>query len=277
MTARAMNGPVISRTEPEPELSVVVPVYNESGNLMSLIDEILLTLRGRMSFEIIYVDDASNDDTGEILGHLARRIPELYVVTHLRQSGQSAALWTGVDAARARRVATLDGDGQNNPADIPALLDHFEAAGENVKLVSGWRTQRQDNVIRRLSSRIANRVRQALLRDATPDTGCGIKVFDRDAFMRLPRFRNMHRYLPALMKRDGWKILSVPVSHRPRRAGRSKYGVWNRLWVGIHDLVGVAWLLRRPVAVSSFSLPKSPKLAPPNPMLTSSHLHKNDL
>lgn len=238
----------------QPELSVVVPVFNEERNLVFLINEILVVLRGRLDFEIIYVDDASYDGTANLLGQLAARIPELQAFSHTRRSGQSAALWTGVQAARARWVVTLDGDGQNNPADIPSLLQHREAADSSVKLFAGWRTKRHDDAVKRLSSQIANRLRRRLLSDDTPDTGCGIKLFEREAFLRLPRFQHMHRYLPALMRRDGWRSQSVPVSHRPRSAGESKYGVWNRLWVGLADLVGVAWLARRSVAVAAIPL-----------------------
>jgi len=237
-----------------PELSVIVPVFNEEQNLAPLLNEILVVLRGRLDFEIVYVDDASNDGTAQMLGQIATCIPELRAFSHTRRSGQSAALWTGVHAARARWVVTLDGDGQNNPADIPTLLQHREAADPAVRLFAGWRTHRQDDAMKRLSSRIANRVRRRLLSDETPDTGCGIKLFERDAFLRLPRFQHMHRYLPALMNRDGWRCQSVPVSHRPRSAGVSKYGVWNRLWVGLADLIGVAWLARRPMAVPAIPL-----------------------
>lgn len=241
-------------TNTSTELSIIVPVFNEEQNLVPLLNEILVVLRGRLDFEIVYVDDASHDGTAQVLGQLALRIPELRAFSHARRSGQSAALWTGVNAARARWVVTLDGDGQNNPADIPTLLQHREAAPPEVKLFAGWRTHRQDDAVRRLSSQIANRVRRRLLSDETPDTGCGIKLFERDAFLTLPRFQHMHRYLPALMRRDGWRCQSVPVSHRPRSAGQSKYGVWNRLWVGLADLMGVAWLARRPVAVPAIPL-----------------------
>ncbi len=229
----------------QPELSVVVPVHNERGNIAPLINEICAALRGRIAFEIVYVDDLSSDDTLHVLKDQQTSVPELRVLRHQSQSGQSTAVRNGVKAARGAWVATLDGDGQNDPADIPKLLDERDRAAENVRLFAGWRVKRNDDVIKRLSSRIANGVRSRLLRDATPDTGCGIKLFDRSAFLDLPYFDHMHRYLPALMQRAGFATISVPVNHRPRIAGVSKYGMWNRLWVGISDLRGVAWLIRR--------------------------------
>ncbi len=229
----------------QPELSVVVPVHNERGNIAPLINEICAALRGRIAFEIVYVDDLSSDDTLHVLKDQQTSVPELRVLRHQSQSGQSTAVRNGVKAARGAWIATLDGDGQNDPADIPKLLDERDRAAENVRLFAGWRVKRNDDVIKRLSSRIANGVRSRLLRDATPDTGCGIKLFDRSAFLDLPYFDHMHRYLPALMQRAGFGTISVPVNHRPRIAGVSKYGMWNRLWVGISDLRGVAWLIRR--------------------------------
>ncbi len=228
-----------------PVLSVVVPVHNERANLAPLIDEILAALRGRLVFEIVYVDDASRDGTLAELGRLQAHVPELRVLTHVRQSGQSTAIRNGVKAARAPWVATLDGDGQNDPADIPRLLDARADAPVEVKLFAGWRVQRRDSLGKRLGSKVANAVRRRLLRDDTPDTGCGIKLFEREAFLDLPYFDHMHRYLPALMQRAGWKTVSVPVNHRPRTAGRSNYTNLGRLWVGLADLRGVAWLIRR--------------------------------
>ena len=202
-------------------------------------------MRGRIAFEIVYVDDLSSDDTLHVLKDQQASVPELRVLRHKSQSGQSTAVRNGVKAARGAWIATLDGDGQNDPADIPKLLDERDRAAENVRLFAGWRVKRNDDVIKRLSSRIANSVRSRMLRDATPDTGCGIKLFDRSAFLDLPYFDHMHRYLPALMQRAGFATISVPVSHRARIAGVSKYGMWIRLWVGISDLRGVAWLIRR--------------------------------
>jgi len=228
-------------------VSVVVPVHNEAGNIRPLVVEILAALTGRVSsFEIIYVDDASTDDTPAELARLLREVPELRVLRHGRQSGQSTALLTGVLHAHHDWIATLDGDGQNDPADIPKLIDRL-GQGEQPppRMLSGWRTQRNDTWLRRFSSRLANSVRSRLLQDHTPDTGCGLKLFDRALFLRLPYFDHMHRFLPALVQRAGANMESVPVSHRPRVCGTSKYGIHNRLWVGIVDLLGVMWMLRR--------------------------------
>jgi dolichol-phosphate mannosyltransferase len=228
-----------------PELSVVVPMHNERDNVAPLVDEICAALRGRVAFEIVCVDDLSGDDTLAVLAELGRRVPELRVLRHLSQCGQSTAVRNGVKAARGAWIATLDGDGQNDPADIPKLLAERDRASGEVRLFAGWRVKRNDDIVKRLSSKIANAVRSRLLGDATPDTGCGIKLFDRATFLDLPYFDHMHRYLPALMQRAGFRTVSVPVNHRPRSAGVSKYGMWNRLWVGIGDLRGVAWLIRR--------------------------------
>jgi dolichol-phosphate mannosyltransferase len=228
-----------------PQLSVVVPVHNESGNVVSLITEIISALRDRADFEIVYVDDCSRDDTLAVLKEAKTRFPELRVVRHLTQSGQSTAVRTGVKAARGAWIATLDGDGQNDPADIPKLLAMREASPESIKLFAGWRVDRKDSGSKRWASRVANAIRSRMLRDATPDTGCGIKLFERAAFLDLPYFDHMHRYLPALMLRAGWQVKSVPVNHRPRGAGTSKYNNLNRALVGISDLRGVAWLIKR--------------------------------
>ena len=233
----------------ETEISVVVPVHDESANVVALLDEIGTALAGSLRFEAVFVDDASRDDTRGVLLAYARSHPWLKVLAHRDNCGQSAAVLTGVRAARAPLVATLDGDGQNAPGDIPALAARWlamarEHPGRPV-LVAGWRTRRHDTGLRRLSSRIANGVRAWLLGDATPDTGCGLKVFARDDFLALPWFDHLHRFLPALVQRAGGVVASVPVAHRPRRAGRSHYGVHNRLWVGLVDLAGVMWLQRR--------------------------------
>ena len=228
-----------------PQLSVVVPVFNERDNVKPLIDEIVAALRGRHDFEIVYVDDCSKDDSLAVLQGLRSQVPELRIIRHLSQSGQSTAVRNGVKAARGSWIATLDGDGQNDPADIPKLLAARDAGAADVKLYAGWRVNRQDTGSKRWASKIANAIRSRLLRDATPDTGCGIKLFERDAFLELPYFNHMHRYLPALMQRSGWKTVSVPVNHRARGAGVSKYTNLNRALVGIADLRGVAWLIRR--------------------------------
>ncbi|WP_240096557.1 glycosyltransferase [Thermomonas flagellata] len=228
-----------------PQLSVVVPVHNEEDNVAPLIAEILAALRGRIAFEIVYVDDASRDATLARLRALQAATPELRVVRHLSNAGQSTAVRNGVKAARAPWIATLDGDGQNDPADIPRLLAERAAAAPEVKLFAGWRVNRRDSGSKRWASKFANALRARLLRDATPDTGCGIKLFERAAFLDLPYFDHMHRYLPALMQRAGWRTVSVPVNHRPRSAGASKYTNLGRALVGVRDLLGVSWLIAR--------------------------------
>ena len=227
------------------DLSVVVPVFNERDNLATLVKEIVAALRGRVAFEVIYVDDHSVDDSPQVLAALRSEFPELRILRHDRQSGQSTAIRTGVKAARGAWIATLDGDGQNDPADINRLLLARDAASSQVKLFAGWRVQRQDNASKRWASRWANAIRSRMLHDDTPDTGCGIKLFEREAFLDLPYFDHMHRYLPALMQRAGWKTVSVPVNHRHRTAGVSKYNNLGRALVGIRDLRGVAWLITR--------------------------------
>ena len=226
--------------KPAPLLSVVVPVRNEGPNILPLVAEIRAALGG-IAHEIIYVDDGSVDDTPARLhdaGVVVRR--------HRTSCGQSAAIVTGVRTATGEWIATLDGDGQNDPADIPALLARArEAAAEDILLVAGHRTRRRDTWTKRQTSRIANRIRAGLLNDATPDTGCGLKLFRRDVFLCLPQFDHMHRYLPALVIRAGGRVVSVPVNHRPRTRGASNYGTLDRLWVGLFDLMGVFWLQRR--------------------------------
>ena len=228
-----------------PALSVVVPVFNEQDNVVPLVREIVAALRGRIAFEMVFVDDHSRDGTLAALQALRSEVPELRVLQHAAQSGQSAAIRNGVKAARADWIATLDGDGQNDPADIPKLLAQRDAAAPAVKLFAGWRVERRDPGSRRWASRWANAIRARMLRDDTPDTGCGIKLFERAAFLELPYFDHMHRYLPALMQRAGWDTVSVPVRHRARTSGVSKYRNLQRAWVGIRDLRGVAWLIAR--------------------------------
>ena len=228
-----------------PQLSVVVPVHNEEDNVAPLVGEIVAALRGLVDFEIVYVDDTSRDSTLERLRALQVTTPELRVIRHLTNAGQSTAVRNGVKAARAPWIATLDGDGQNDPADIPNLLAQRDAAAAGIKLFAGWRVNRQDSGSKRWASKWANAIRARMLRDDTPDTGCGIKLFERDAFLDLPYFDHMHRYLPALMQRAGWKTVSVPVNHRHRTAGVSKYNNLGRALVGIRDLRGVAWLIVR--------------------------------
>jgi dolichol-phosphate mannosyltransferase len=229
------------------DLSVVIPVRNEQDNIAALIAEIRAALDGRLDYEVVYVDDGSTDATAERLAAAQRDFPRLRVLRHAQSCGQSAALATGVRAARGAWIATLDGDGQNDPADIPKLWAMAQERDRpaNLQLVAGWRRRRQDSWLKRLSSRIANAVRARLLKDATPDTGCGLKLFPRAVFLELPYFDHMHRFLPALVQRNGGRTVSVEVNHRPRTRGTSKYGVHNRLWVGIVDLIGVMWLQRR--------------------------------
>lgn len=228
-----------------PELSVVVPVHGEEENVAPLIEEIVAALRGKVAFEILFVDDASRDATPDRLRHALDYYPELRVLRHATQCGQSAAIRSGVKAARGAWIATLDGDRQNDPADIPKLLAARDAGPARTKLYAGWRVDRQDSGSKRRASRFANALRAWWLRDATPDTGCGIKLFEREAFLDLPYFDHMHRYLPALIQRAGWGTVSVPVNHRPRPSGVSKYNNLHRAWVGLADLRGVAWLMRR--------------------------------
>lgn len=226
-----------------PLVSVVVPVRNEAPNILPLVAEITAALAG-VAHEIVYVDDGSDDGTDAELIQAAMHAP-LRALRHRRSCGQSAAIVSGVKAARGRWIATLDGDGQNDPADIPRLLARAQDAGDDRTLVAGHRVRRQDSWTKRVSSRIANRVRARLLRDATPDTGCGLKVFPRALFLELPHFDHMHRYLPALVLRHGGVVVSEPVNHRPRVRGSSKYGTLDRLAVSLFDLFGVAWLQRR--------------------------------
>lgn len=234
------------RAGASPLISVVVPVRNEAPNIAPLVAEIEAALAGT-PHEIVYVDDGSSDATPESLRSTAATVPALRHLRHRVSCGQSAAIVTGVKAARGTWIATLDGDGQNDPADIPRLLTRAEAlaAAGPPTLVAGHRVTRRDTRIKRISSRIANGVRSRLLRDSTPDTGCGLKVFPRALFLDLPHFDHMHRYLPALVLRQGGRVVSEPVNHRPRREGRSNYGTLDRLAVSLLDLVGVAWLQRR--------------------------------
>ena len=227
-------------------LSVVIPAHNEVDNIAALLRETCSVLRGRIPFEIVCVDDGSRDGTDAVLAGLKGELPELRGVRHEACAGQSVALLTGVRHARHAWIATLDGDGQNDPADIPKLVARHAQVGAQVKLVAGWRVQRNDGAGKRWSSRLANRIRRYFLQDGTPDTGCGIKLFERETFLTLPAFNHMHRYLPALVQRAGFETVSEPVNHRPRTAGTSKYTNLGRAWVGMRDLLGVAWLIQRP-------------------------------
>lgn len=228
-------------------VSVVVPACNERACIGPLLREIGSVLGPVCRFEVVCVDDGSTDGTGQELAGVARTMPELVVVRHARTLGQSAALVSGVQAARAPWVATLDGDGQNVPADILRLLAERDRYVDPPRLLAGCRVQRRDAWSRRIASRLANAVRRRLLRDGSVDSCCGTRLFERDAFLALPRFEHMHRFLPALFLRQGCRIASVAVAHRPRLAGRSKYGNLQRLRAGVLDLVGVWWLCRRPL------------------------------
>lgn len=236
-----------------PALSVVAPMYNEAGGAVALVREIAAALAA-IDHEIIIVDDHSSDETGVLLAGEKANTPQLRVLRHGDNAGQSRAVRTGVLAARAPVIATLDGDGQNDPADIPRLYEALNARADTfVAMVAGERQVRRDSAAKRWASSLANRLRRGLLKDGAADTGCGLKVFYREAFLRLPYFDHMHRYLPALMRREGFAVGFVPVSHRPRVHGASKYTNFGRLLVAVRDLTGVMWLLSRSKAPKSVS------------------------
>ena len=228
-------------------LSIVIPVCNEEESIGTLIKEIDQVLERSLGYEIVVVDDGSHDGTLSVLNGLKQELNQLRVIRHLQNSGQSTAIRSGIKMANAQWIATLDGDGQNDPADIPALYRKLvdEEDGDPALIVAGHRKKRKDHWFRSFYSRIANRIRANLLRDETPDTGCGLKVFSRERFLDLPYFDHMHRYIPALFIRQGGRVISVEVNHRHREQGTSKYGFHNRFWVGIMDLLGVRWLLNR--------------------------------
>jgi len=228
-----------------PAVSVVVPVRNEADNIAPLIDEISAALTGRWTYEVVYVNDGSSDGTEAVLSRLRAEKSWLRQVRHAVSCGQSAAVRTGVTAARAPVVATIDGDGQNDPSFIPALLRALVAGAPRVGLAAGQRVGRRSSPFKRFQSRIANRVRSAILRDGTRDSGCGLKAFRRELFLNLPYFDGLHRFLPALVRREGYDVAYVDVIDRARRHGVSNYGLWDRLWIGILDLFGVWWLVRR--------------------------------
>ena len=230
--------------DPTPRVSVVVPVRNEAGNIGPLVEEITRALAAFAPGEIIYVNDGSRDETEAELQSLMETHASLRQIRHEMSCGQSAAVRSGVAAARAPIVATLDGDGQNDPAFLPSFFNLLER-DPAIGLVAGQRVGRKDTGFKRLQSRIANRVRKMVLRDGTRDTGCGLKAFRREVFLALPYFDGLHRFLPALVARDGYKVAYVDVVDRPRLHGASNYGLWDRLWVGILDLAGVWWLIRR--------------------------------
>jgi dolichol-phosphate mannosyltransferase len=229
---------------PSPDISVVVPVFDEEGAAPALAREIAAAFEGR-NVEIIFIDDASRDGTRAGLQALKAELPQLRVLSHRSNSGQSRAIRSGVLAARAPVIVTLDGDGQNDPADGPALVDALNAGGPDLALVGGERVKRQDSRAKKLASRLGNGVRKRLLGDAANDTGCGLKAFRRDAFLRLPYFDHIHRYIPALMLREGYEVAFRPVGHRHRQTGASKYTNLGRLWASAWDLLGVMWLQAR--------------------------------
>jgi glycosyltransferase involved in cell wall biosynthesis len=227
-----------------PEISVVVPVFNEEGAAADLAREIATAFAGR-DHEILFVDDASRDATLKSLTAVQGEIPQLRVLRHGANAGQSRAIRSGVLAARGAIIVTLDGDGQNDPADGPSLVDLLVAGGPGLGLVGGERVKRQDSAAKRFASRIGNATRKRLLRDSANDTGCGLKAFWREAYLRLPYFDHIHRYLPAMMLREGYRTAFAPVNHRPRQTGASKYTNLGRLWASVSDLAGVMWLQRR--------------------------------
>lgn len=224
-------------------VSVVLPIHNEQGNLTPLIDEIATAMRG-IRHEIVAVDDGSTDGSAGELDRLRERHGALRVVRLVRRAGQSAAVAAGLDATRGETVVTLDADGQNDPADIPTLLDTLDA-DPTLTAVVGYRVRRADSAWRRVQSRIANTVRNWITRDGMRDTACSLKAMRRAALIRVPRFDGMHRFLPALLKAQGGRVVEIPVRHRPRRSGRSKYGMWDRAFRGLVDAVGVRWIGRR--------------------------------
>ena len=241
-----------SLTADTPQVSVVVPVYNEQGAAVDLAREIAAAF-GDSPHEIIFVDDASKDQTRAELIALKASLPRLRVLAHGANSGQSRAVRTGILAARGEIIVTLDGDGQNDPADAPRLVARLQSGPAMLALVGGERVKRQDSTAKRVASRLANGIRKSLLNDEANDTGCGLKVFRREAFLLLPYFDHIHRYLPALMIREGFTVAFEPVNHRPRTTGSSKYTNLGRLWAALSDLLGVMWLntrSRRPEPVS---------------------------
>ena len=230
---------------PLPLLSVVVPVRNEVGNIGPLLTDIEAACARLGAFEVVFVNDGSTDGTSAALAALATSRPWLRIVAHAQSCGQSAAVRSGVRHARAPIVATLDGDGQNDPAFLPAMLEALQRAGMQAGLVQGQRVGRKDTGFKKLQSRIANGVRGRLLNDGTRDAGCGLKCFRREAYLALPYFDALHRFMPALMVREGYQVVHLDVRDRPRLSGVSNYGFFDRLWVGMLDLVGVWWLIRR--------------------------------
>ncbi len=235
---------MVKSSGPAPDISVVVPVFDEEGAAPALAREIAAAFAGR-NFEMVFVDDRSRDGTIAALSALRAEIPQLRILSHQSNSGQSRAIRTGILAARGDIIVTLDGDGQNDPADGPGLVDRLTASPANLALVGGERVKRQDSQAKKLASRFGNGVRKRLLRDRANDTGCGLKAFRREAFLRLPYFDHIHRYIPALMIREGYQVAFAPVNHRHRQTGASKYTNLGRLMASVSDLLGVMWLQTR--------------------------------
>ena len=227
------------------DLSVVIPANNEAACIGALLGEVFEALPGSIEYEVIVVDDGSIDDTPVVLQELCRDHPRLHALQHARRCGQSAATGSCVRAARGQSIVTLHGDGQNEPPDIMRLYEMMDKSSDRVALINGHRATRRDSALKRFASRVANAVRARVLQDNTPDSACGIRLFSRETWLSLPQFDHMHRFLPALVRRQGGTVLSVDVQHRARLQGESKYGIHNRLWVGIVDLLGVWWLQRR--------------------------------
>ena len=248
MTNQSLSTPAGAAAHGDVYVSVLIPAKNEADNLPSLLEEVRTAMAGE-SFEVIVVDDGSTDNTAAALRALQKGgYSQLRILSHTHSLGQSTSVYHAAQAARGHWLATLDGDGQNDPADIPgmlALVRGTEGRADGVKLIAGHRVNRQDTASKRWASRFANRLRSNLLKDETPDTGCGLKVIERAAFLQLPYFDHMHRYLPALIKRHNGRMIVHPVNHRPRSAGVSKYGNLDRALVGILDLFGVWWLIKR--------------------------------
>lgn len=229
-------------------ISIVIPFYNEAGNVLPLVEDTIHAVKDKLVYSLILVDDGSRDSTYAEILSCVQKYPEVTAVRHSRQKGQSAALKTGIELAPFEWILTLDGDGQNNPADLVFLLNALKKADPSQQVVVfGVRVDRKDSLLRYLSSKLANRIRQFLLKDNSPDTGCALKLFPRSGYLSLPQFNHLHRFLPALFQREGYQIINVPVSHRPRMRGKSKYGFWKRLVLGFWDLLGVRWLIHRPI------------------------------
>ena len=256
------------------EISILVPVMNEAGNIAPLIDEICTVFEGRQ-FEIIYIDDASTDNSAAELSALLEKVPQLRVLRHTTRSGQSAAIWSGLWQARGVLIGVLDGDGQNVPADFIALETALLKHGDSPGMAAGIRQRRNDSYARLLASRVAKWIRACLLSDSHPDSGCGIKVLPRGLFLELPFFNHMHRFMPSLVRRHGGAVIGVPVAHRPRQVGDSKYRILDRLIVGIFDVLGVVWLLRRAPAtglVTELGQPARPAKKKSRPALPKKRL-----